>query len=170
MYNLDIPGHMTEIELQEIERLAAQVPANGLIVEVGCLYGRSTYAWASSCDHSVKVLVIDTFYDGEAQIKEFNNNTLGMNNIEIICGYAPDQCAYPGYEIDLLFIDASHDNPNDLAIIEYFLPFMKKGGILSGHDYHETFPDVITNVRMLEERFSQPVMNKDGTSIWAFRV
>lgn len=169
MYNLDIDGWMMEVELQEIERLASEVPANGLIVEVGCLYGRSTYAWAKSCDPSVKVLVIDAFYE-EHQRAKFDANTAGIENIEVIDGKAPDKMIYPGHMIDLLFIDATHFNPNDLEIIEYFLPFMKKGGILSGHDYYETYPDVITNVRMLEERFDQKVMNALGTSIWAFRV
>jgi precorrin-6B methylase 2 len=169
LYNLDIDGHMMEVELQEIERLAAEVPANGLIVEVGCLYGRSTYAWAKSCDPSVKVIVIDPFYE-EGQRKKFDENTAGIENIEVIDGKAPDKMIYPGHMIDLIFIDATHYNPNDMDIIEYFLPFVKTGGILSGHDYYETFPDVTTNVRILEERLNQKVINPPGTSIWAFRV
>lgn len=158
-----------EVELQEIERLAAQVPANGLIVEVGCLYGRSAYAWAKSCDPSVKVLVIDPFYEVD-QREKFDANTAGIQNIEVIQGAIPQNDVYPGHMIDLIFIDATHYNPNDLDIIEYFLPFIKPGGILSGHDYYDTYPDVATNVRMLEERFNQKVMNPQGTSIWAFRV
>ena len=169
MYNLDIDGWMMETELQEIERLAAEVPANGLIVEVGCLYGRSTYAWAKSCDPSVKVLVIDSFNE-EHQRAKFDANTAGIENIEVIFGRAPNQMIYPGHMIDLLFIDASHLNPNDIDIIEYFLPFIKSGGILSGHDYLLEYPDVITNVRILEERLNQKVTNALGTSIWAFRV
>lgn len=169
MYNVDIPGWMTEPELQDIERLAAQVPANGLIVEVGCLYGRSTYAWAKSCDPSVKVIVIDPFY-GEGQREKFDANTAGIENIEVIHGIAPRNMIYPGHMIDLIFIDATHFNPSDMNIIEYFLPFIKPGGILSGHDYYETFPDVITNVRILEERFNAPVMCTPGTTIWSFKV
>lgn len=158
-----------ETELQEIERLAAEVPFNGLIVEVGCLYGRSTYAWAKSCDPSVKVLVIDPFYE-QGQRKKFDENTAGIENIEVIDGKAPDKMIYPGHMIDLIFIDATHYNPNDMDIIEYFLPFIKSGGILSGHDYYDTYLDVTTNVRILEERFNQKVTNAPGTSIWAFRV
>lgn len=169
MYNLDIPGWMMEVELREIERLAAQVPANGLIVEIGSYYGRSTYAWAKSCDPSVKVLAIDQFFEKD-QRKQFDLYTAGIENIEVIHGVMPQDNVYPGHMIDLLFIDTTHKNPNDMDIIQYFLPFIKPGGILSGHDYYETFPDVITNVRILEERFNQQVMNPQGTSIWAFRV
>lgn len=160
---------MMESELQEIERLASEVPANGLIVEVGCLYGRSTYAWAKSCDPSVKVLVIDPFYE-EHQRDKFDANTAGIENIEVLFGKVPDKMIYPGYLIDLLFIDATHHNPNDLEIIEYFLPFIKKGGIISGHDYFVDYPDVVANVRLLEERLNQKVMNAPGTTIWAFRI
>lgn len=169
MYNLDIPGWMAETELREIERLAAEIPANGLIVEIGCLYGRSTYAWAKSCDPSVKVLVIDPFYE-EHQRDKFDANIAGIENIEVIDGKAPDKMIYPGHMIDLLFIDATHYNPNDMDIIEYFLPFIKPGGILSGHDYYETFPDVVANVRVLEERLGQKVRNPLATTIWEFRV
>lgn len=160
---------MMEVELQEIERLASEVPANGLIVEVGCLYGRSTYAWAKSCHPSVKVLAIDAFYE-EGQRAKFDANIAGIENINVIHGAIPYDNVYPDYEIDLLFIDATHYNPNDLDIIEYFFPFMKQGGILCGHDYHETHSDVVSNVRFLEDRLKQKVTNAFGTSIWAFRV
>ena len=42
MYNLDIPGFMSETELIVIEELASQVPENGIIVELGCYKGRSS--------------------------------------------------------------------------------------------------------------------------------
>ena len=39
-YNKDILGWMTEHELQIIEKLAQRVPNEGLIVEVGSMFGR----------------------------------------------------------------------------------------------------------------------------------
>ena len=170
-YKLNIKGWMHEEELQVIEQLAKTAGPVGVIVEVGSFCGKSSIAWAMSADPSVTIYCFDPFYeqigDNEGNNcntwEEFQKNTSEFKNIISIRGLTPQQSAYTDPRpIDIFFIDASHYNPSDWDIIEHFIPFIKPGGIIAGHDYSLylteptiAFPDVNNNVHKLEEMFNQ---------------
>ena len=82
---------------------------------------------------------------------------------------------YPGKEIDVFFLDAQHSNPSDWNNLCHFIPLVKTGGIVCGHDFpfdyvHDVFPDVTKNVKRLEKIIGVPVTTFEGTSIWMFRL
>lgn len=56
--------------------------------------------------------------------------------------------------IDFLFIDANHEYPYVSKDIAAYLPKMKKGGVISGHDYNLSHPGVI---KAVNEAFSEVV-------------
>jgi len=175
MYDMTIKGHMNEIELQRIEVWASAVPENGAIVEVGSLFGRSAVAWAKSCDPSVKVYCVDTYYDPTTDTDfydEFHENTKDISNIHPIVAVCPyfKYSRYVDKPADIFFIDAAHSNPNDWHIILYGLRHLKSGGLLCGHDYLSVFPDVKENVKRLEEQLGKPATFHSGTSLWSFVV
>lgn len=170
-YKLDVKGWMFDDELDVIEKLAKTAQPIGVIAEVGSFCGKSSIAWAMSADPSVTIYCFDPFYDNiedqEGNIcnswEEFQQNTRDFKNIIPIRGLTPQHACYTDPRpIDIFFIDASHHNPSDWDIIQHFLPFIKKGGIIAGHDYTLynsgcpiTFPDVNQNVHRLEEMFNQ---------------
>jgi predicted O-methyltransferase YrrM len=172
MYDLNIDGFMVEFELIQLAKWAEQVPANGIIVEAGSYKGRSSYAWAKSCDPTVSVYCLDRFYDDFEN--EFIANTKDIPNIiPIKCEIPYNMNSWVPQPIDVFFLDAAHENPADIDAINYFLPLIKKGGLICGHDYYPIerhTPDIIDNVRELEQRLNQPVFNPPGTSLWAFKV
>jgi predicted O-methyltransferase YrrM len=188
--DLNCLGWLLPQELDVIASLAKKVPANGVIVEVGSMMGRSSRCWATKCDPTVTVVCIDIFYekylvdhniDTDHCIKnnfplsntvydlktEFVKNTQDLSNIVTITGESPD-IDYPGWPIDLFFLDASHTNPNDWQNIEYFLPLLKPQSIISGHDCD--LPDVKHNIKRLENYFNRPVCIHNNTSIWSFSL
>jgi len=175
MYDLNIPGYMSEEELQSISEIAAQVPENGVIVELGSYKGRSAVAWASSCHPSVTAYCIDVFapmdFSEPDFFDEFKENTKHLPNIVQIRGLCPMILDYPGDSIDVFFNDAAHYNPNDWKNIEYFRKYIKPGGLLMGHDYQvNQFPDVVINVRRLERELNQPVTTYPGGFMYSFRI
>lgn len=175
MYDMSINGHMTEIELQVIERWASAVPENGVIMEVGSLFGRSAYAWAKSCHPSVHVYCVDTFYDPTTDTDfydEFCENTRDIPNITSIVQVCPyfRYSRHVDKQPDVFFIDAAHSNPNDWHIILYGLKHLKSGGLLCGHDYSPDWPDVVENVKQLEQMLGKPATLYADTSLWSFEV
>lgn len=59
--NVDIPGWMSERDLQLIATLASLVPEHGSILEIGSFLGKSTFSLVKNKSSSVKVSVIDPF-------------------------------------------------------------------------------------------------------------
>jgi predicted O-methyltransferase YrrM len=45
-------------------------------------------------------------------------------------------------KVDFVYIDASHEYKDVKADIEFYLPFIKEGGIIAGHDFSEKFKGV----------------------------
>lgn len=166
MVDINISGFMGEQELLQLETWAKEVPANGVIVEVGSHLGLSASAWAEA-DPSVTIYCIDYF----PELEQFKQNTERWSNIIPIRGQSPNAINYPGDAIDIFYLDAAHRNPSDWLNIEYFLPLIKKGGLFCGHDYGDNrYPDVIANIEMLEERLNQKVTLYNNTSLYSFRI
>jgi len=161
-----ILGFMAPRELLQISEWAKMVPADGVIVEVGSYLGLSASAWAEA-DSSVKVYCIDKFDD----LAGFIKNTSNYPNVIPLRGDSPNNVDYPGDLIDIFFLDASHTNPSDLEYIEYFLPLIKPGGLFCGHDYGDSrYPDIMTNIKLLEDMLGQKVTHHPRTSLYSFRI
>lgn len=192
-YNNEILGYMLEHELKVLESLALRVPENGTVVEVGSFFGRSAACWAMTLPKA-NIYCIDNYYDGfdwicdievpdiyAAQNKnprfnqvynlkqEFEKNTKDLPNITAIQGYSPN-VEYNGGDIDLFFLDAGHTNPSDWDNLCHWVPLVKKGGIICGHDYEYKYPAVVQNVKRLELCLNKPAMLHFKTSIWSFQL
>lgn len=62
-------------------------------------------------------------------------------------GRSPDICsAFSDNSIDFIYIDALHDYESVKKDLHGWYPKVKKGGILSGHDYTPTHQGVINAV------------------------
>lgn len=181
LYNLAIPGPMHIFDLQVIEEWASLVPENGVVVEVGSHLGRSSYCWAKSIPETATLYCIDTWDDSKKQfdpkINEdmvnryeiFLENTKTCKNIIPIKGKAPN-INYPGNPIDIFYIDASHTNPEDLKIIMHFIKFLKPNAKICGHDYSDLFPDVKTNVKILEHMYKTKAKRYKDSSQWEIQT
>ena len=132
-------------------RMVAACPANGQIVEVGSWKGRSTAfllveAWNKS--PRIEVYAVDTWLGSEEHAGEecIKNGTLYeefLANVKPVsrqlvplrmtslkgANFFADQ------SLDSVFIDAAHDYENVKADILAWLPKVKKGGLIGGHDY-----------------------------------
>jgi len=183
MRAFSIKGQSLEKELLIIKDWASKVPLNGIIVEVGCLFGRITVAFAESCDKSTNIYCIDTFgtmlnrYPHLGNVGElmdieveFKKNTIDFNNITMIKVKNNDYKVIEVDNIDIFFLDATHKNPNDLLYLMNYYKKIKKGGLLAGHDFHDEFPDVKANVKLFEKILKQDVTLYPGTSLWSFTI
>ena len=187
-FDSNVPGWMTEYELEFIGDWASKVPINGTVVEIGSFMGRSSVAWAMSCDPSVKIYCGDIFYEHfthnhnldvpGAPIsgheyntwEEFLKNTKSFTNVIPMRGTAPLESNYNQDPIDLLFVDAAHSNPSDWDIIRYFAQFVKVGGFITGHDHIEHYPDVVGNAKRLSEMYGSPLITHEFTMLWSVEV
>ncbi len=188
--NTSIPGWMTFRELDVIELLAAQVPENGLVVEVGCFLGRSAWAWSQSIPQSARLVCIDPWYMGYENygkvyfeelepkfprlhgegsfdsLQEFKANMKDCSNLEIIQAISPQGIKWDGRKIDALFLDGDHSLQSMLENFEFWLPHMQNTGIICGHDYRGPFRGVVESVNQVASRLKKEVKVFERTSIW----
>lgn len=200
-YSNSVLGWLSLNDQKTIADLAKNLAPNSIIVEIGSLFGKSSVAWAENTDPSSIIYCIDIFAEKYIHnlpfsfktlekfkfpkkntiyncLDEFKKNTQMFKNIKLIKGRSPFEFDFENQilfnsiqDVDLLFLDAEHKNPNDWDNINYFLPKMKGGGIISGHDYTNTkYPDIKENVKRLEEIFSTSVKIHDNSSIWSISV
>ena len=154
---------------------------NTMVIEVGSWVGRTARTMA---DAGALVWCVDTFQgsigdsvdDTERMVKQAGGPEIifqcfcknaGLRLFKRIfpCVGSSEMWAkvWP-YQVDLVFIDADHRYEAVKADIEYWLPKVRKGGVICGHDYG-TFDGV---KRATNEIFG-PV-NILGRTLWAVNV
>ena len=181
LFNFDIPGKTGLSDLQYLARLAQSVPENGVIVEVGPLYGRSTWTLARAAHPSVTVYAIDLWETAPwiekmrkeerckpFSVESFKYYTRDCPNIIAMKGPSPDVADGWELPVDAYFEDANHGNPELGRNLDFWTPFIKPGGILCGHDYSIRFPDVGREVMKIEEAWGGCKAEIIDT-LWALR-
>ena len=127
----------------------------GVGAEVGCLRGE--FSLTLSKVYKGKILAIDSFdeHEGLSYDKPFILTPSYMKEVEIKCrarlkgtnceirkGYSTEVAkTIPDEGLDWVFIDADHRYESTKADLEAWFPKVRKGGVMSGHDYkHYTVP------------------------------
>ena len=81
-YN-DIPGKISEEQCLEIIDIAKSIPKNSTVIEIGCAWGKSTWAWMTGLPVGTKFISIDPFIDDIERVKQRElkkQRELGRNN------------------------------------------------------------------------------------------
>jgi len=140
-------------------------PLCAVFVEVGCWLGRSTAFLAVEIANSKKVIglfVVDTFctpgneemvnelaaHDGNVRAAFEANMSRSPTPVSVLeCASTEAAANFIDASLEFCFIDASHDYESVKADILAWLPKIRPGGTLAGHDYDsETDPGVVQAV------------------------
>ena len=160
-----------------------ELMSNGSVfVEVGCWKGKSTsymgveivnsgknikcYAvdtWRGSEEHRGDDLIInDTLYD------LFLQNTASLSHVITPVRKPSVEAAkdFADGSVDIVYIDANHTYEEVKKDIEAWLPKVKKGGIISGHDYGGW--EGVT--RAVNEAFPLGIVHSPAGATWYTQV
>ena len=74
-------------------------------------------------------------------------------------------------QIDMVFEDACHSNPELHNSLEFWMQWVRSGGIIAGHDYQPNYPDVINEAQSLADRLgTELLIERHGelakSSVW----
>lgn len=145
----DISGWMSEADLDFLYETSASVPENGTIVELGCWLGRSTCAIIQGAKAKTRdISVVDTWRGPDGpEIPSAKRNAarrIFISNMKNFAGFVPaiydmdtrDAAdRFAPASVDFLFIDADHSEESVYADMITWLPKMKPGGVVAGHDW-----------------------------------
>ena len=136
---------------QDIYRdVVAEASDGDHFVEVGAWLGKSASFMGVEILNSgknIKFDVVDT-WKGSSQVQlkyadehdvyaEFLKNVEGLPVHPVRLPSVEAAKLYKDWSLYFVFIDASHDYDNVKADINAWLPKIKKGGIIAGHDYSD---------------------------------
>jgi cephalosporin hydroxylase len=135
-------------------RFVRELPSGSKIVEVGCWKGKSIAYLAVEIVNSkkdIKVDGVDTwtgsldeeYHQNDTYVKTKTLYQLFLSNISSVSHIVnPVRMAsvdaakqYDDNSLDVVFIDAGHSYEDVKADIAAWMPKVKHGGYLSGHDY-----------------------------------
>ena len=155
----DITSSVSRAECQKLAELAAATAIRGFanfppsdpptgcrVLEVGCLYGRSTIALASTAkvvfavDHHSAIDQFPAHYASfmtQASTFLANLDRYGVRSkvVPVIAALEPFASVTQWGSFDLIFLDAHHEREfveKDLATV---LPLLRAGGTIAFHDY-----------------------------------
>jgi len=124
---------------------AKEIPSDGTFIEVGSWKGKSIIYLAQRCQDigkSCTLYAVDTFQGdaetGKADVyQEFKKNlksAIVAFDVETVVMPSIEAAEKFKGEHDIIFLDAAHDEASVTADIAAWLPKVKPGGILAGHD------------------------------------
>jgi hypothetical protein len=143
---------------QLYSRLVADMPENGVFVEVGVWKGTSLAYFiveAINANKNLKIFAVDTWAGDPKEIDLINHDpsvvagTLYqefLHNLSPVANtFTPLQMTsleaaslFADASIDAMFIDALHDYASVKDDLHAWYPKVKSGGYLCGHDYYST--------------------------------
>jgi len=156
------------------------VNQDAIMVEIGSYRGASTELFAKHCK---KIHAIDPWskvVEGKyvnvtratrkmpAQMEAeevFLKRMSAYNNVEIIKDFSYN--VYDRFEdqsLDMIYIDGHHTFDAALEDVRQWLPKLKTGGVLAGHDY--SLPEIKKLVDMITESIPERKRYRDTS--WAF--
>jgi hypothetical protein len=164
-------------------RFVNELPSGSKIVEVGSWKGRSIAYLGVEIINSgkdIKVDAVDTwsaipsesYHETDVYVKTNRLFTLFMSNIEPVSSVVTPvrktsldaALLYADESVDVVFIDACHEYECVKADIAAWLPKVKSGGYLAGHDYPWSAGDAVK--RAVDESIS-PIEVTEGC--WVYR-
>lgn len=144
------------------------------MIEIGSFVGESTVLFAQSFG---SVTAIDPFlanydpkdstsyrFDFKNVYETYLDRTLPYKNIKTIKATSNEACEVLKFnEFDFVYLDGLHTYEGVKSDIMNYLPLIKKGGVIGGHDYVQGWSGVINAV---DEMLGKPDKTfKDGSWI-----
>ena len=153
--------------------MVQRFPSGSTFVEIGVFYGRS-FAYLGvemvNAGKEFNLIAIDN-YGFVSEQDVIKNLSPLAGKFKTVCGNSHNVADnYPDKSVDFVFIDANHLEHAIRADIAAWLPKIKSGGVLAGHDYE--MPDAVPHLwgvaKVVDELFGDNKRLTEGC--WVVEV
>lgn len=177
-----IEGFFSEDEGRWYARFARTLQG-GTFVEIGSWKGRSTSFVGPVCKANRTRLVCIDHWNGShdsladryaaalavEDVEQTFRRNMAELGIEVEVLAEPSLVAaerFPPGSVERIFLDGSHDGASVAQDLEAWLPRLRDGGILAGHDYDAKHPDLCSAVDAFAAQRSLRVRRGPRSIFW----
>lgn len=161
---MEIPGQIREAEAAFLYRQARR---KGHMVEIGCLFGRSTSALVcAAAVYEAHLTSIDPFFktpntktDASPEVWRENLKNLELTPPDLLHMTSHEAAKLYKSEISFLFIDGGHNYETVRQDIEDWTPMVRETGVVVFHDMFAPHIDGVT--RAVSEWWLSEYENKE---------
>ena len=146
--------------------LIKELPSKSSMIEIGTFTGESTVIFG---DHFEQVIGVDpmlpdydpidatSFFNFNEVLNMFKNRTKEYNNISLVQKTSNDAVNdFEDGSFDFVYIDGIHTYDGVKSDIINYLPKIKKGGVIGGHDYTNQIEHLVGVYQAVNEMFGKP--------------
>lgn len=174
----EIQGWFTHTRTYDF--LVNTIPDGGTFVECGAWLGKSSAYLCSIANDRINVFIVDSWKGSKDEITHahklatetdiheiFTKNLEGYKYIPLKLFSHQAVELFQDNSCDVVFIDMGHTYEEVKNDIEIWLPKIKNGGYISGHDYNHGWPGVW---RAVNEKFGEEnIVSMEG-QCWIYKV
>lgn len=160
--------------------MSAKLPNPCTVVEVGVAYGRSAIFLAEKLvalghGSNTRIYCVDDWGGGWSKCMRSLVTNASDKALEMLRPLRADSRAIAGLftpdtNIDLVFIDADHSEIGCYADLEAWGYRVRNGGVLSGHDYADYHPGVVSAVDRYFAAHEWKAPEHPTHSVWMTRI
>jgi len=148
-----------------VDLVHERIPGVGLrVVEVGTRTGRTSRHLARYCPQVEEIFAVDLEPPPPGAFD-------ALDRVSFLHGRSDDVAkGFDDGSLDLVFIDADHSEAGVLSDLEAWVPKVRPGGIVAGHDYAARHhPGVKAAVERFFRDHRHPVQLEANKVWWTFR-
>jgi len=185
------PSMMDDSDADAVSHIAGLIPQAGIAVEVGSRLGGTA---KNILDHALGLKrlycidpewgstggsgLADPMMDKLRPIWQLGNyrscrqhaeQLLGpFHNVRLLALTSPYDLSWWTEPVDFVFEDATHANPVLRDNLDFWVPKVRSGGIIAGHDYAAHWAEVVREVDQLRDRLGAE-LHVQGTVWWMIK-
>ena len=187
------PAVMSDRDLDALSQVAKLIPLDSIAVEVGSRLGGSARAIIDHAPRIKRLYCIDPEWKGNShngisdpwmdnlrgfwQLDRFQtclqfaeHYMRDRPQVRLLPFSSPDDIRWWREPVDFMFEDSSHENPQLRDTLDFWVPLVKSGGIIAGHDYSRSnWPEVAQEADALAQRLGTDLHVLGGSTIWWMR-
>jgi len=180
------PSMMRQIDMDSLAALSRLIPVDAIAVEIGSRLGGSAKIILDNAPGIKRLYCIDSDWvhgsicandpniawilethgiDAQTKIYDYVQSLLGgYAAARLLPMSSPYELSWWTEPVDFIFEDSLHMNPQIRDNLEFWVKLVRSNGIIAGHDYVYTWPDVVQEVDALAARLGTELHTQG--SIW----
>lgn len=162
--------------------LESQVPDNGVFVECGAWLGKSSSYLCDIAQGRIEIFIVDSWKGSDNELQSTHKLATEVDIYSIFCENMGNRKFkalrklsveavkdFKNESCDVIFIDMNHSYESVKEDIKLWLPKVKKGGYLAGHDYFNIKNDSDPVASAVHNVLGSENVKGMGANCWVYK-